>query len=311
MKKIKGYTVTEEVLKGWDERFVPNFDYFYFTYKPDFMETQELAAFNKANFTLDIMTAFCTWGIKEEAKYIGKILNANYLKLQHEQQQEIIHQQWQLGRGLIFTDEEIVQLLEGLSEVELSHSLEILKTNASITLENGSKIVMLLGHNWRRLSDGARKMLLLNYAELWTDEASLLTSLDNDKRNEYNRKFPVLFPYFDSFPAVNGPNCFATAIVALTNDLSYVNQWMKQDAFLRILEEQNYKRIDGEEVQNSDMLVWVNNEGTQVHAAFVLDEKVSFNKHGQTMFNPWQIIKTDEVIRIWNENGFKLQIYRR
>ncbi|OZM57586.1 hypothetical protein CIB95_04235 [Lottiidibacillus patelloidae] len=310
MNKVKGYIVNDSVLESWNKKFVPDFDLFFFAENHEYVETELFTFSIKNDFSLDDRTSFVTWGISDKAKFYAKIHNDDFLKLSKENQKEIIKQQWVLGRGVLFKESELLLLLKNNSNENLK-TLEVLKDYSIEEDAINEKIFILQGHTWKRLSPLIRKSILLNYADLWVNDNAVFHNLKQSEQDSLSKEYPHLIPFIDHFPSRNGPNCFASVIAVVTGDLNHMNDWMQSEQFIKLLKQHNYLKTITTNYKKQDVLVWKNQNGTPVHAAFLLNDKLSFNKHGQTMFNPWQVLPTSDVIKSWNNDGFQLEVFRR
>jgi hypothetical protein len=298
---IKGFSVPPRIIEQWSERFSPAFDLFYFKDQPDFIHTCEIAELSKDIFTLDVRTAFLTWSIDNKAKFVSCMPNDVFRALPSDSKRKIIFEQKEVNRGLIFAVDEFKDLLKGTDLESQKKSLDILLRES-----HNEEVLAIQGYSWRLLSEKVRKTILLNYADDWVDEHSL----GSNKKELYKEPFSILYPYFDSFPGQNGPNCFAAVIAAITNNENYISEWMQPDIFLNILKEYDYHLTNTpeHELDSNDVLVWYNSQDMPVHAAFMLDHNHAFNKHGQTMYNPWQIIRINDLKESWNT--FRISIFR-
>jgi hypothetical protein len=291
---IKGYTLSQNTLQKWEQIFVPDFDLFYFEHKPDFVPSLKVDELDKSVLSLDIRTSFLTWSIDKKANYVSRVSNEQFIALSKETKEYIWREQKRLNRGLVFTIEDFMNLIKGADQNEIHESLNIIKPS--------SDLVAIQGFSWSKLSQHVRKIILLNYASEWVDEQALSI----DAREPIKDLSPVLFPYVDSFPAENGPNCLAAVAAAITNSTAFINQWMQPDPFLRLLKEQNYFENEDRKLKSSDVIVWFNPQNQPVHAAYLLNETLAFNKHGQTMFNPWQAIGIDELLDSWEDFEYRI-----
>lgn len=311
MKQINGYIVTDKTLNSWTNKLIPNYDLFFFEEKPNYFPAESFDTNQKNNFSRDDGTSFETWNVNNKAKFFARITNAAYLKMSLEHRQTVIWQQWLLGRGMVFKESEILSLLSGLIEEEILPTSKLLNENSAFDPVAKEKILLIQGHSWKRFSSNVKIQFLLNYAGLWVDDHALLKSLDEKEQESLNKEFPVLFPFFDSFPSSNGSNCLAAVITAVTNNSNFISEWMQPDRFLKLLHDSNYLKAKTHSVKKQDVLVWKSSDNKPVHSAFALNDRLLFNKHGQTMFNPWQILNISEVLRSWNDDKLQLEVYRK
>jgi hypothetical protein len=298
MKSIKGFCLPIHTLEKWSQIYVPEFDLFYFQNKPEDLPFCKITELKKDALTLDVRTSFLTWSIDKKAKYISMIPNDQFQALPVERKEQIIMEQKLLKRGLVFTVDQVKGLLSDISLSELNDSLKILKGTSF------EDIVILQKWNWNQLSHRARHSFLVNYAEEWIEE----NALDKKIRDNYKTRYPELYPFIDTFPVKNGPNCFAAVASAITSPTSYIDEWMQVDPFMDLLNEYNFYMIESTSIHANDVLVWFNPQNQPVHAAYMLSKEHAFNKHGQTMFNPWQVIQIKELMKAWDD--FECRTYR-
>jgi hypothetical protein len=297
MKFIKGHFISQHILDKWSQNFVPDFDLFYFENKPDFLPSFKIDELDKSFFTLDIKTSFLTWSVDKKAHYISHVPNEQFLALPSDAKENTWREQKRLNRGLVFTEEEFLNLLKGVDQGEINQSLKL--------LQQVGNLVAIQGVNWRELSKKVRNTILLNYADDWIEEIAL----PKEEIKFLQKLPPVLFSYLNSFSEKNGPNCFAAVAAAITNSTSYILQWMQQDSFMKRLTENQYYQSENKIIEPADVLVWFNTDNLPVHTAYVLSNEIAFNKHGQTMFNPWQAIRSKELMNAWKDYEYK--IYRK
>lgn len=51
------------------------------------------------------------------------------------------------------------------------------------------------------------------------------------------------------------------------------------------------------------MYLWFNDADQVIHSCFVLNNEFAFNKQGQTMFHPWQILRVPDIVKSWKHSG--------
>jgi len=50
-----------------------------------------------------------------------------------------------------------------------------------------------------------------------------------------------------------------------------------------------------DELQPEDLIIWEDENSIIQHAAYHLGEDLFFNKHRQTIFNPWKILSKEQL----------------
>ncbi|WP_137790349.1 hypothetical protein [Bacillus sp. E(2018)] len=300
MQTIKKYTISQETLDKWSRIFVPKRDIFYFKSKPDHLPSHKITEINRTAFTLDVRTSFLTWSIDQKAEYISVMSNEELRALPTLERDKLISEQKSLNRGLVFTENELKDLMKNLNSLEVDYHLKVLKRDASF-----QDIVILQKCNWDQLSKDAQHAILINYDAEWIGE----NALDQVIRENYQTQYPELYPYMDSFPEENGPNCLAAVASAIRSSTDEIRCWMQVETFINQLEENHYHHIETSSIQAGDVLIWFNHQDQVVHAAYLLSKEHAFNKHGQTMFNPWQVIRISDLKKAWA--NFTYKIYRK
>ncbi|MGM0851129.1 MAG: hypothetical protein ACQEWI_00705 [Bacillota bacterium] len=297
---INGYTIDEETLRNWGKRLFPVVEWFYFADDYDSLPMESMDSLDYSQVPIDLRTSYATWGISKKARFYSKMPPELFLSLEKETQGEIVRQQWELGRGLLFTKEDLCELLQ-------VSTLDIPAT----TLDTGEDIILLHRIFWGSLSEKSQFTFLLNYGALWVDEQSIWKGLSAERKQHISNQAPYLQSLIDTFSFKNGPNCLAAVATAVTKNQAYKDQWMQGEEFLSILERTEYTPVDTPDYRQGDVFVWFNQHKQPIHAAYVLTGNYIFNKHGQTMFNPWQILKIGDVLASWRQADSSLVILRR
>ncbi|WP_144702386.1 hypothetical protein [Fictibacillus phosphorivorans] len=300
MQTIKKYTISQETLEKWSLIFVPDRDFFYFMSKPDHFPSHKITEMNQTAFTLDVRTSFLTWSINKKAEYVCVMSNEEFQALSTLEKEMIITEQKALNRGLVFTEDELKGLMKNVNLPDTDNQLEILKQGASF-----QDIVILQKCNWNQVSKNVQHTILMNYADEWIEEYAL----EPEIRESYQTRYPELYPYMDTFSEENGPNCLAAVASAIRSSTDDIKCWMQVEPFLQLLDENHYHHIETSSVQARDVWIWFNEQDQVVHAAYLLSEEHAFNKHGQTMFNPWQVIRINELKKAWA--NFACKVYRK
>ncbi|MGM0844846.1 MAG: hypothetical protein ACQEUT_07710 [Bacillota bacterium] len=309
MKKVKGYKLPQKVLDAWKEKFIPNTEILFFREAPNYITSEKYLPETPKYFSLDEKTSFTTWSVSDDSGYYTKTSNETFLKLTESEQQMAMKEQWYLRRGMVFTEAEVIKLLKGVPHTK--EVLKVLETASFVAEDREEKVYMLQHHLWNSLSPQVKTQLLLNYAKLWTDDEAAFENLNDSAQQKLNEEYHSLSAFFDSFPFKNGPNCLSAAAAAFTGDTKVIEEWMKPERFQSLLKLYGYKfSADGFHAKE-DVLVWRDKKNQIVHACFLLNHRYCFNKHGQTMFNPWQVLPVKEVINSWMKDEFSLGVYKK
>ncbi|MCA1062685.1 hypothetical protein LCL98_04485 [Rossellomorea aquimaris] len=300
MMNIKGYMLDEDTLRGWGSRLIPEVEWFYFAADDGLLPMESLDSLDYFKVPIDLRTSYATWGISKKARFYAKMTPECFVSLEKETQDEMVRRQWELGRGLLFTKEDLSELLE-------NPKLHLPVT----TLHTGEEIVLFHRILWNSLSEESHYTFLLTYGSLWVNEQSIWKGLCAERKQEVYIQTPHLESRFDTFSSKNGPNCLGAVSTAITKDPSYLDQWIIGEEFTSILQQAEYAPLDTSVYKPDDVLVWFNHNNQPIHASYVLTHSYVFNKHGQTMFNPWQILKIGDVLTAWSKSDTILVIFRR
>jgi hypothetical protein len=213
---------------------------------------------------------------------------------------EITKQQWETGRGLVF-ELEVLMELAGINRHPYT----------GVSIADNIEIILLNLPLWESFSEMERHRFLVNYGTLWVNDKALWSELEKDSQNELNEKYPRIVEKIDTFPSSNGPNCLAAVAGAVTGDETFFNSWMKEEAFLRVIKDASYEPCRSEITTEGDVLIWFNESNQVIHSCFVLNNEYAFNKQGQTMFNPWQILGLPDINNGWKYPGTYSMLYRK
>ncbi|MGD6965866.1 hypothetical protein ACQCVP_05510 [Rossellomorea vietnamensis] len=309
MKTVKGYTLKQTVLDSWKERFIPENQILFFREAPGFLSSEEYLPGTSHSFTLDERTAFATWSVSKQGRYISRIERDTFLALNEGQRKKVLREQWQLQRGLVFTEEEIIKLLGG--DAHSDENLKVLEPSSFVEENSKRKVFMPQQFLWNSLSSRVQTQFLLNYAELWIDDYAAFANLKEPDQQQLTEEYSDLSVFFDTFSSKNGPNCLSAAAAGFTGDKEIIKEWMKPDRFQALLNHYGYRPIDNVTPEKGDVMVWRDYQNEIMHACFLLNNEYSFNKHGQTMFNPWQVLSVNEVLNTWNSEASYMEIYRK
>src|SRR5262249_22308292 len=118
---------------------------------------------------------------------------------------------------------------------------------------------------------------------------------------------PLVLKYSGCFAEASGANCFAATLAMATGTLAQTEQiihlWLHQQPFLRALGAQGYHPVQEihhgdtiDAITAFDVLVWSNEEGHLVHAAFCVAPGYVFNKMGQSWEQPWLVLRIEDVL---------------
>ncbi|MCA1053789.1 hypothetical protein LCM10_02230 [Rossellomorea aquimaris] len=294
----KGYPLQKELLNEWGKRLIPEKEWFFFSEAVPGLELLDFASLGRFDIPLDIRTSYGTWSLHGDVKYYTIMSSEQFSTLPDTTQSAIIKEQWRMGRGLLFGLEELAELT-GVS-----------KRTLPCVMLDGVKISNLNIGVWNGFSEEVRHRFLMGYGAFWIDDNAFWDKHGDDFKSGITMTYPSLRNRIDRFSPMNGPNCLGAVAAAMTGELHYFDCWMQEREFLSIVGDQGYTELTAGDYKGRDVLIWFNEEGGVIHSSFILDSLHAFNKHGQTMFNPWQIIRIDELIKKWDLPGCHYKQFR-
>lgn len=169
------------------------------------------------------------------------------------------------------------------------------------TTRNGSAFIynhhIITKNYWKSLSDSDKRIVVGSFDDDTVDlDLSLVDGYEHLKK------------YHNVFPSAHGPNCFAATMYAISKDEFFINHWTFSNTLLNFLSANNYVRTHEIKTIKDDAVCLFKDEKI-VHSFYCLDKEYSFNKNGQTMHEPWTIIKTEDVLKEFE--GTDIVIFRR
>ncbi|KEO83906.1 hypothetical protein [Tumebacillus flagellatus] len=228
-----------------------------------------------------------------------------------EAREVLLQEQVRLNRGYVFDAEWLASLGEEFAE-ESKHLLE----TSGVSVE-GRRFVVLTREIW----DGLRA----EFRQAWFEQqvAQLAAQYPQEtlpEDFEWSERISegqraLIRQYAGRTAERSGPNCFAGAIGAAAGTSAshaILRQWLHPEPFWRMLADLGYVRVEAN-VQAGDVLVWRGRDEEAIHAAFVIDEGLLFQKHGQHWFDPWMVVKfaTVEDYAESVSSGGRIEVYRR
>ena len=113
----------------------------------------------------------------------------------------------------------------------------------------------------------------------------------------------------NTFEQHEGMNCLAVTAFAITANRDHLLQWMVPEAFLDVLRNHGFAEIDDQHLRADDVIVFRDEEGHIVHAAYVVAQDRILNKNGQTSFNPISVIDVGMLSAAWS--AYSRSFFRR
>lgn len=284
---------TSDVLASWITSYVPIKDLFFITEE----HFQKLANYlevlvmpideffcHSTYGHIDYVNSYEYWNIRN-AKYVIIAESEWIEQLSKENRQLILSAQVQCQRGLIVP----VSFIQHIEDIPADYIY-----NQQVVLQRAM---------WEKLNWSTKEQLLTTMVYEWWDRGGC---------QEIPNFLPSFFHlYVNCFGVQQGANCLAAVLFAITEGKQpwFINEWIYQETFLEKLAQCNYHRVETNNLVERDVIVWQDVNGVIQHAAYYIDENIFFNKHGQTIFNPWKLLTKEQLEQEWG--GLKQVTYRR
>lgn len=274
---------TKEVLHKWMECYVPEKDLFFLG--EEFLTTE----LDKSGVLVIPMDEFLKHSTYTHINYVNSyeywnIKNAQYVviaerdwieRLAEEPREYILNSQLECKRGLtlpiVFVDE--------IEKIPSNYVVD-----GHVIFQRGM---------WDLLDVGTKEQLLTTVVYKWWDKGEC---------EEIPDSLPsFLTPFANAFSSTQGANCLAAVLFAISKGQQewFIHEWIHQKTFLETLKQYNYEAFLGDELNQNDVVIWQDENETIQHAAYYLGDGLYFNKHGQTIFNPWKILKEEQLYSEW------------
>jgi hypothetical protein len=294
VRTILGCHVDDATLEAWMKQLV-------FAQEPIFLSNalrQELpesvhvisrAEFNQRSDSLEFKDAYLTYSVGN-TPWVALLEPAQFRKLVPALQIEVMTLQADLGRGQIYPLKFAQKILGS----------EFSKLKPDVFADR----VAIRFDAWWSLSKNARH----HWLEAVVTEGGLpsvpLETITN----------PIIRELANSFATSSGPNCFATALASVTDDLlearSVSQLWLHQEPFLAGLQSRGYA-LTAKEPDSGDVLVWFDSSNLAQHACSVIAPGLVLNKDAQRWSAPRQILKLEDVLENWAEDQLEVRVFSK
>lgn len=274
---------TKNVLISWMNNYVPEKDLFFLSKEHlnneiDFNDVLLMPIdefYNHSTYgQLNYVNSYEYWNIKNVQYVI--IAEKEWIEsISVEIKQFILNSQVQSERGLV---------------LPVSFIQEIKKIPSDYVV-NG--YVVIQRSMWEKLDASLKKQLLTTMVYEWWDQGEC---------EEVPMSLPsFLKPYANTFGHLQGANCLATVLFAISKGKQewFIYEWIHQKTFLEKLKQYHYEETLIEVPHQGDIVIWKDENDLIQHAAYYIGEGLYFNKHGQTMFNPWKILSKEKLYKEW------------
>lgn len=286
---------TTKQISSWIKDFVPEKDLF-------FIEEKDLIPFeNNLNKLLIIPSgeffrhpsyrqikfsnSYTYWNISKSVDYVLVTSSSWITNLCEEKKREVLSKQINMGRGLI---------------LPLAFFADATLVPKEYIFEEGLEQKVVIQYQmWNDMPFSLKENAIKKYAILWDDwkAEELPDSTPDHIRN-----------YANTFTINSGSNCLSSTLFAVTKQEWIIKEWVHPETFVNGIERAGYF-ITTKEIQNGDIIIWVNESDVVQHATYYIGNDLCFNKNGQTFFNPWKIVNANSLNEEWSH--YKKKVYSK
>jgi hypothetical protein len=292
LRTLLGCEVDDATLEAWVKHLV-------FAQEPIFLSNelrQKLPEsvnvisrdeFNRREDPLEFDDAYLTYSVGV-TPFVALLEPAAFRNLEPALQLEIMILQAELGRGQIYSLE-FAQKILGSEFSKLEP--DVFADRVAIRFDAWWSLSRTVRHNW---------------LEAVVSEDSLHSLTLEPITN------PIVQALANSFATSSGPNCFATALASVTNDLVEARAisllWLHQEPFFAGLQSRGYS-VAAKESDTGDVIVWFDSSNLAQHACSVIAPGLVLNKDAQRWSAPRQILKLESVLENWAEDQLELRVF--
>ncbi len=284
---------TADVLTSWIESYVPKKDFFFISLEAmkkgvNFSDALIMPINEFYNHNtygqISYLNSYEYWNIKN-AHYVVIAESEWIEQLSEADRAFILNEQIQCERGLVLP----ASFIQDISQIPPYY------------VQNNQ--VVLQRSMWEKLSHSCKEQLLTLMVYEWWDKG--------DCEDIPNFLPDFLKPFANTFGVHQGANCLAAVLFAISEGKQqwFIHEWVHQHTFIEKLNYYQYEKICTENLQEGDVLVWIDEKDIIQHAAYHIGQNLFFNKHGQTIFDPWKLLKKEHLYNKWAP--FKPVVYRR
>jgi hypothetical protein len=256
---------------------------------PESINVISRADFNQRDDSLEFKDAYLTYSVGD-APWVALLEPAQFRDLGSSLHLQIMMFQAELERGQIYS---------------LEFAQEILGSECGrLEPDAFAARVAIRFDAWRSLSRTARHDWL--EAVVSADGGGLqaipLETITN----------PIIRELANSFTTSSGPNCFATALASVTDDLvearAISQLWLHQEPFFAGLQSRGYS-VTANQPDTGDVIVWFDSGNLAQHACAVVAPGLVLNKDAQRWHAPRQILKLESVMANWAEDQLEVRVF--
>jgi hypothetical protein len=254
---------------------------------PESINVISRAEFNRRNDSLEFKDAYLTYSVGA-APWVAMLGPAEFSNLDPALRTEIMMLQSDLGRGQIYSLEFAQKIL----------GTEISKLEPDVFADR----VAIRFDAWWSLSSNARHDWLETIISEDSLQAIPLETVTN----------PIIRELANSFVTSSGPNCFATALASVTDDLTEARAisklWLHQEPFFAGLQSRGFSATTNPP-GTGDVIVWFDSSNLAQHACAVIAPGLVLNKDAQRWSAPRQILKLESVLEHWAEAQLEVRVF--
>lgn len=300
---------TSEQINQWITRFVPSKDLF-------FIEDQHLEIFKdvlkgvliipKEEFVnhssyqqIEFVNSYMYWTLSKRITFVI-VANADWLSnLPSPIRKQLLELQLEMTTGLTIP----LSILETVDWIPEEFIVTRNRNSNAFfnhpTVADEQQFVLLRAGLWQSLPQEIQTNIVTAYAKGVDDWESYAIPDD----------MPLhLKAFANQFTTIAGSNCLAATLYAMNEESWILEEWVHPETFLTILAQYEYVLVQ-DDMQNGDVITWVNANQVVQHASYSIGNGLYFNKSGQSFFEPWKIVRFNEI-NMMLENC-EVQVYRK
>jgi hypothetical protein len=243
--------------------------------------------FREREHPLEFDDAYLTYSVGE-APWVALLEPAEFRALGSSLHLQIMMFQAELGRGQIYSLEFAQDVLG--SEIEKLEP-DVFAARVAIRFDVWWSLSRTARHNWLEaivIEDG-------------------LTAISAEPVTN-----PIVQELANSFATSSGPNCFATTLAAVTDNLDEARAisqlWLHQEPFLAGLQARGYS-FTANQPETGGVLVWFDSSNLAQHACAVIAPGLVLNKDAQRWSAPRQILQLEHVLEHWAEDQLEVRVF--
>jgi hypothetical protein len=292
--QILGCQVDDVTLEAWAKILVFAREPFFLSEHlrqklPESINVISRNEFNRRNDSLEFKDAYLTYSV-DAAPWVALLEPAQFRDLGSSLHLQIMMFQVELERGQIYSLEFAQDTLGSeCSKLEP----DAFAARVAVRFDTWWSLTRTARHDWLQAvvsEDGL--------------ESVPLEAISN----------PIIRELADSFAISSGPNCFATTLASVTNDLAEARAisklWLHQEPFFAGLQSRGYS-VTANQPDTGDVIVWFDSSNLAQHACALIAPGLVLNKDAQRWSAPRQIIKLESVLENWSDDQLEVRVFSK